>query len=119
MTIVTVALDGLAASLANYSLECGHSLLLRRSRTGHVEDLFFHNRAVQIVHSVAERDLGERQPHAHPIGSEMVNVIEVNAAYGEVAKLFNSRRRCDMGEHCRLRLEGKRNKAGEAAALIL
>ncbi len=119
MTIVTVALDGLTASLANYALECGHSLLLRRGRTGHVEDLFFHNRAVQIVHSVAEGDLGERQTHAHPIGREMVDVIKVNAADSKIAQLFDGRRRFDMGEHCRLRLEGKRNKSGEAAGFVL
>jgi hypothetical protein len=30
-----------------------------------VENFFLDDGAVQIVHTVTERDLGERQPHVH------------------------------------------------------
>jgi hypothetical protein len=62
MVIVTVALDRLTPRFANYMLESCHRLLLRRLRAGHVEDFFFHDRAVQIVHAIIERNLGQRQP---------------------------------------------------------
>ena len=51
----------------------GDGLLLRRGRAGHVENLFLQDRAVEIVHAVAQRDLGERQADAHPVGGEMID----------------------------------------------
>src|SRR5205807_8246320 len=85
----------------------------------HVEDLFFHNRPVQIVHPIAERDLRQRQTQAYPISSQMVDVIEVNAADCEIAKLLNRGRAFDMGKNCRLRLESAWNKPATPAGFVL
>ena len=74
-----------------------------------------HDRAVQIIHPVGKGDLGKRQSHAHPIGGEMLNVIEIDAADREIAELFESGRPWDVGERRALWLEGKRNKTGETS----
>ena len=57
-----------------------------------------HDGAVQIIHSIAERDLRERQPHADPVGGEMIEVIEIDAADGEVAQLIEGGGACDVGQ---------------------
>src|SRR4029453_7054129 len=49
----------------------------------------------------------------------MVDVIQVNAADGEIAKLLERRNTFYVREDCSLRLEGKRNKAGKATGLVL
>ncbi len=119
MTIITVALNGNSAGLANGMLECGDGLLLRRGRAGHVEDFFLHDCAVQVVGAVTEGNLRERQASAHPVGSEMIDVIEKNAAHCEVAQLFDGRRSFDVGQNGGLRLERERNKTAEAGSFIL
>jgi len=60
MPVIAVALDGNASSLANSMLQRGDALLLWRGRPRHVEDPFFHDRPVQIVHPVTERNLRQR-----------------------------------------------------------
>src|SRR5437763_15717895 len=60
MAVVTVALDRDPTGFANGVLQCRDALLLRRGRSRHVEDLFFHDRAMQIVDAVTEGDLRER-----------------------------------------------------------
>jgi len=49
----------------------------------------------------------------------MVDVIEINPADGEIAKLLNGGGAFDMSKHCGLRLEGKGDKAAEAGGFIL
>src|SRR5207302_11497049 len=49
----------------------------------------------------------------------MVDVIEIDTADGEIAKLFDGRGGFDVGQDRRLWLKGKRNKAGKTARLIL
>ena len=60
MPIMAVALYWLAARFPDSVFESGNGLLLGRGCSGHVEDFFLQNCAVQIVHSVAERHLCER-----------------------------------------------------------
>src|SRR5207248_4653848 len=119
MPIMTVALDWFAAGFADGVLKRGDGLLLRGRRTGHVENFFFQNCAVQIVDAVTERDLCQWQADAHPIGGDVVDVIKIDTADGEIAKLFDSRGGFDVGQDRRLWLKGKRNKAGKPARLIL
>ena len=121
MTVMAVALDRLAASFANGVFQRRDRLLLGRRCTGHVEDFFLQNRAVEIVHAVAQRDLRERQSEADPVGSQVVDVIEINPAHREIAKLLKCRGAFDVGENpMRLRrFERKRNKPGKTAGLIL
>ena len=119
MSIMTVALDRFAAGFADGVLKRCDGLLLRGRRTGHVENFFFQNCAVQIVDSVTERDLRQWQADAHPIGGDVVDIIEIDTANGEIAKLFDGRGGFDVGQDRRLWLKGKRNKAGKTARLIL
>src|SRR5438445_136007 len=49
----------------------------------------------------------------------MADVIEINAADSEVAKLFDRGGGFDMGKDRGLRFESKRDKTGETAGLIL
>src|SRR5713101_4374259 len=108
--IKAVALDWLTTHFANDALECGCALLLRRGCARHVEDFFFHDRAVQVVDAVTERDLCKRQSHADPICGEVVDVIEINAADREVTKLLNCRSGLDMCKDGGLRFESEWDK---------
>src|ERR687891_2584339 len=49
----------------------------------------------------------------------MVDVIQINAAHGEIAKLLKRGDAFYVREYCGLRFEGKRNEAGKSAGLIL
>jgi hypothetical protein len=59
---MTVALDRLAASFANGVFQRGDSLLLRRGGAGHVENFFLQDCSVEIVHTVAQRELRRGNP---------------------------------------------------------
>ena len=60
MIVVTVALYRFPASFPDDMPERFDGLLLRRLCAGHVEDFFLHDRAVQIIDPVAERNLRQR-----------------------------------------------------------
>src|SRR5215468_8455267 len=121
MAVMTVALDRLAASFADGVFKRGDRLLLRRGCAGHVENFFLQDCSMEIVDTVAERDLRERQSEADPIRRQMVDVVEVNTAHCEVTQLLKCGGALDVGENpVRLRwLECKRNKPREPAGLIL
>ena len=89
MAIVAVALNRYAAGFANSMLQRGSGLFLWRAGASHVENFFFHDRPVQIVHAVAQGDLRERKAHADPVGSEVVEVVEVYAADRQIAQLLD------------------------------
>ena len=88
MPVMTVALDRLATSFANGVFERGDGLLLRRRGPRHMENFFLQNCSVEIVDSVTERDLREWQSQADPIRRQVVDVVEVNTAYCQIAQLF-------------------------------
>ena len=119
MAVKAVALNRFTPGFPDCMFEGRDGLLLWSRRSRHVENFFLDDGAVQIVHTVTERDLGERQPHAHPVSCEMVDVIQVNAADGEIAKLLKRRSWFYVREHSGLRFESKRNKTGESSGLIL
>src|SRR5689334_22881959 len=98
MVIMTIALHRLAACFADCVFQRRDRLLLRRGGSGHVEYFFFQNCAMQIVHTIAERHLCERQSKAHPVSSEMIDIIEINTAHSQIAKLLESGRALDLGE---------------------
>ena len=88
MPVKAIALNGFTSSLPDCMFERCGGLLLRSGGTCHMENFFLDDGAVQVVDAVTERDLGERQPHAHPVSSQMVDVVQVNAADGKIAKLL-------------------------------
>src|SRR4029450_10134754 len=118
---MTVTLHRIAAGFANSMFESSDSLLLGSGCSGHMEDFFFQNRAVQIVHPVAERHLCERQSEADPIGSQVIDVIQIHAAHREIAKLLKRRSTFDVRKDSEGlgRFECERNETGESARLIL
>ena len=119
MPVKAVALDRFTPSFADCMFEGRDCLLLRSGRTRHVENFFLDDGAVQVVHAVTERDLSKRQPHAHPVSGQMVDVVQVNAADGKIAKLFKRRSWFYVREHGGLRLESKGNEPGKPAGFVL
>ena len=119
MAVKAVALNRFTPSFPDCMFEGCDGLLLRSRRTRHVENFFLDDSAVQIVYAVTERDLSQRQSHAHPISGEMIDVIEINPADSKIAKLLKCRGRFDVCEHRGLRFEGERDKPGEPVGLIL
>ena len=121
MPVMTVSLDRLAASFADGVFKRGDGLLLRRRGAGHVENFFLQDCSMEIVHTVAQRDLRERQSETDPIRRQVVDVVEVDTAYREIAQLFERRGAFDVSKDSvgLRRLERKRNKSGEPAAFIL
>jgi len=88
MPVITVSLYWLPAGLANGVLERRHALLLRGSCARHVENFFLQNCSVQVIHTVAERDLRKRQSKADPVSGQMIDVIELDSAHRKIAQLF-------------------------------
>ena len=84
-----------------------------------MKNFLFHDRAVQVVDAITERDLGKRQSHADPIRGEVVDVIQINAADGEITELIDRRSRFDMRQYGGLRFKSERNKASETASFVL
>src|SRR6476659_5467222 len=121
MPVMTVALDRFTASFANGVFKRGDSLLLRRRGASHVENFFLQNCSMEIVHTVAQGDLRERQSEADPIRRQMVYVVEVNTAHRKIAQLVKCGGALDVAKDSvgLRRLERKRNKSGEPAAFIL
>src|SRR3954453_17145469 len=121
MPVMTVALDRVATSFANRVFKRGDSLLLGRRRAGHGENFFFENRSVEIVNTVAQRDLRERQSEADPIRRQMIDVVEVNTAHREIAQLLECGAALDIAKYSLgLRgLECKVNKPSEPSDFIL
>ena len=119
MPVKAIALNGFTPSLPDCMFERCDGLLLRSGRTRHMENFFFDDGAVQIIHTVTEGNLRERQPHAHPISGEMVDVIEINTTDGQIAELLKRGSGFHVREDSRLRLESKRNEPGKTAGFIL
>src|SRR5882757_440565 len=121
MPVKTVALDRLTASFANGVFKRGDSLLLRRGGTSHVEDFFLQDCSMEIVHTVAQRNLRERQSEADPIRRQVVDVVEVNTAHREIAQLLKCGSALDVAKYSvgLCWLECKRNKSSKPAGVIL
>src|SRR6266487_1072710 len=119
MPVKTIALNGFTPSFPDCMFKRCDGLLLRSGRTRHVENFFLDDRAVQIIHTVTERNLCERQPHAHPISREMVDIIEINTADGQIAELLERRRGFHVRKDSRLRFESKRDEPGKTAGFVL
>lgn len=84
-----------------------------------MENVLLDDRAVQIVRAVTERDLRELEAEADPVGRDVIEVIEVDAADGDGAQRIKTRRRMLHGDAVVLRLIRQRNEAREAVRLVL
>ena len=118
---MTVTLHRFATRFADCMFESSHGLLLRSGCPRHVEDFFFQNRAVQIVHAIAECHLCKWQSKTNPVCRQVIYIIQINAAHSEIAKLLECRSTFDVGKDSGglRRFERKRNETGKSARLIL
>src|SRR5436309_1661059 len=121
MTVKAVALNRLAASFPDGVLERCHALLLRSGCPRHVENFFFQNCAVQIIDTVAEGNLRQRQTKADPVSRQMIDVIKINATNRKIAKLLKRGGAFYVGEDPvgLGRFESERHKPGKPTGLIL
>ncbi len=58
-----------------------------------MEDVFLDDRPVQVVRAVAQRHLRQLHAQAHPVGGDVIEVVEVDAAHGEGAQRVEARGR--------------------------
>src|SRR5262249_43576198 len=121
MPVMTVALHRLAGSFADGVFKRGDSLLLRRGGAGHVENFFLQDCSMEIVYTVAQRNLRERQSETDPIRRQVVDVVEVNTAHRKIAQLLKCGGALDVGKDSvgLRRLEREGNKSGKPAGFIL
>src|SRR5689334_15382968 len=119
MAIIAIPLNRHPSGFANRVFERSDRLLLRSRCAGHVEDFFFHDRPVQIVRAVTERDLGERQSGAYPIGRQMIDVIEIDTTDRKITQLLNRRCPLDMSKESGLRFKRERNESAESTGFVL
>jgi hypothetical protein len=88
--VIAVPLHGLASGFPNGPFQSRFGLLLGCLRTGHVKDFFFHQRPVQVIDAVVQGNLGQGQSHRNPVAGDVIEVIEINAADGQIAKLIQT-----------------------------
>ena len=58
-----------------------------------MEDVLLDDRPVQIVRAVAQRHLRQLHAQAHPVGGDVIEVVEVDAAHGDGAQRVETRGR--------------------------
>src|SRR3954447_12378575 len=119
MPIMAISLHRFPTGFSNSMLESRDRLLLWRSGSSHVENLLLQNRAVKVVDTVAQRKLRKRKPHAHPVGGEVIDVIQIDAANREVLQLFDRGCLFDVSQHRCLRLKREGHEPSEPAGFVL
>src|ERR1700744_2410585 len=83
-TIERVALEWLAAGLADEPYQVAAAHALRRARASIVVDLLFNHRAVDIIRTKAQRDLSDARGHHLPVRLDVRKVVQQQAAYGDL-----------------------------------
>lgn len=114
-----IALDGGEAGFADGLDHVLFCLELGSGGSGHVEDMFFADGAVEVIGTEAEGDLGEFEAHSDPIGGDMGDIIEVEAADGEGAEGVGAGGGAADIELVIFGLVGEGDEAGEALGLVL
>ena len=66
-------------------------------RAGHVENVLLQNRAVQIVRAVTQGHLRQLQAQPHPVGRDVIEVVQINPADRDRAQGIQARRRSFTG----------------------
>ena len=94
--IVAVSLDRIETGFSNGPFQGLNGLLLRRLRTGHVENPLLFQGAVEVINPVTKRELRQRQGQRDPITGYMLEVIQVDPAHGQSSQLVDSRGCPDM-----------------------
>ncbi len=82
-------------------------------------DLFFHDGAVEIVGAEAQGDLGDARSEHDPVGFDVIEIIEQQARYGDVAEVGVARGLGNVREPGVIGMEGQRDEGDEAVGLVL
>src|SRR5580704_4362328 len=117
--IECVAFYGDAPGGADEALEFGARCELGSFRASVVVNLFFDNRAVQIVRSEAQSDLRDARRKHDPIRLDVVEIIEKQARDGNVTKIGIARRLRNVRERGVIRMQRQRNEGHKAVRFIL
>ena len=108
-----------AAGFADGFYHLGFRLELGNLRSSHAEDVFFDDRAVEVIRAVAQRDLRQLHAETDPVRGDVIEVIEVDAADGDCAQGIKSGWRRLHRHPVVLGLIRERNESGEAAGFVL
>ena len=116
-----VALDGLEAGFADQTFELFDGERFRGLRAGLVMDLLVAHRAVQVVGPVAQGDLRRGRAERNPVGLDVIEIVQQEAADGDGSQVVHRGRRTpdDAGQLRPLRMKRQRNEGLEAAGLVL
>ena len=94
-------------------------LQLGRPGSGHVEDVFFADGAMEVVGAVAEGDLRQLQAQTNPVGGEVREVVQVDAADGDGAERIKAGGGRLDRDGIVLRLVGQGDERRESPRLVL
>src|SRR5215471_4124713 len=84
-----------------------------------MEDVLFQNGSMQVVSPITQGNLSELKTHAHPIGSYVVEIIEVNTADSDGPQPVEPRRRVLDRDLVVFGMIWQRNKSNKTTRLIL
>ena len=84
-----------------------------------MEDVFLDDGPVQVVCAVAQRHLRQLHAQAHPVGRDVIEVVEVDAAHSDGAQRVEARGWRLHRDVVVLRLIRQRHEADEALRLVL
>src|SRR5215470_6209725 len=100
-----IALDGLAPSLANEADKFLTPHALRRGGSGIVVDLFFNDSAIDIVCAETQGNLGDLRGHHLPVRLDVREIIEHQAADGDLLDVEHAGGLRQVLEWCVIRVE--------------
>ena len=112
---------GVAPRLAHETHELRDLLLGLGTRTGGVEDLLAHDRALHVVCAEMQRHLRKRQAHHDPVRLDVRDVVEQQARHGDHLQVVGAGRVLPAAplEDGVLRVERERDEREEASGLVL
>ena len=114
-----VALEGNAAGLGDEAAKLFARHALGGGGAGVVVDLLLDHGAVKIVGAEAERDLRDLGRHHLPVGLDVREVVEQQAADGDLANVGEAGGDRQVVERRVFRMKGERDEGLEAAGFVL
>src|SRR5579875_1586328 len=118
-TVERVPLEGLATGLANDPDQVLAPHSLRSGCACIVIDLLFNHGAINIISPEAQRDLRDLWGHHLPVGLDMGEIVQQQAAYGNLAQVHHSGRAWKVFERSVVWMKGQWNKSLEAVCFVL
>src|SRR5258708_3866194 len=117
--IERIALDGNAAGGANEAFQFIARRKLGRFCPGVVINLLFHHRAVEVVRAEAQRDLRDARREHDPVRLDVLEIIEQQPRYGNVAQVGVACWLRNMRERSVIWMKRQGDKRHEAMSLVL